>query len=63
MDGNGDVRRVRIGAPLGTALYEKGGFGAVSLASTIAPLVTLVLIAPLRPALPAPRDGPGICLS
>jgi MFS family permease len=49
-----------IGAPIGTALYEKGGFGAVSLAATIAPLVTLILIAPLRPALPAPRGGPGI---
>ena len=40
-----------FGAPIGTALYEEGGFGAVSLAATIAPLATLILIAPLRPAM------------
>jgi len=49
-----------IGAPIGTALYERGGFGAVSAATAIAPLVTLALIAPLRPAMPAHRGGPGI---
>jgi hypothetical protein len=37
-----------VGAPLGTALYEKGGFGAVSCAAALAPLVNLILIAPLR---------------
>jgi MFS family permease len=49
-----------IGAPIGTALYERGGFGAVSAATAIAPLVTLALIAPLRPAMPAHSGGPGI---
>jgi MFS family permease len=39
-----------VGAPLGAALYEKFGFGAVSSAAALAPLVTLVLIAPLHPA-------------
>ncbi len=47
-----------IGAPLGTALYERGGFGAVSSAATLAPLVALILVAPLRPATPAHRSGP-----
>jgi MFS family permease len=48
------------GAPIGTALYEKGGFGAVSAATTIAPLVTFIVIAPLRPTMPAHKGGPGI---
>jgi MFS family permease len=48
------------GAPIGTALYETGGFGAVSAATTIAPLVTIILIAPLHPALPAHKGGPGV---
>ena len=52
-----------IGAPIGTALYEKGGFGAVSFAATIAPLVTLILIAPLRPAFPRLEAAPAFCLS
>jgi MFS family permease len=47
-----------VGAPLGTALYEKGGFGAVSSAAALAPVVTLILIAPLRPAAPAHNSGP-----
>jgi predicted MFS family arabinose efflux permease len=49
-----------VGTPLGTALYEKGGFGAVSLAATLAPLVTLILIAPLRPTAPAHKAGPSL---
>jgi MFS family permease len=49
-----------VGAPLGTALYEKGGFGAVSSAAALAPLVTLILIAPLRPAEPAHKSGPNL---
>jgi MFS family permease len=49
-----------VGAPLGTVLYEKGGFGAVSSAAALAPLVTLVLIAPLRPETPAHKSGPSL---
>ena len=49
-----------VGAPLGTALYEKGGFGAVSSAAALAPLVTLFLIAPLRPETPAHKSGPNL---
>jgi MFS family permease len=48
------------GAPLGTALYDRGGFGAVSIAATVAPLATLILIAPLHPATPVRKGGPGI---
>jgi MFS family permease len=48
------------GAPLGTLLYERGGFGAVSAATAFAPLLTLILIVPLRPAIPARKGGPGI---
>jgi MFS family permease len=38
------------GAPLGTALYAWGGFAAVSLATALAPLATLLLVATLRGA-------------
>ena len=48
------------GAPLGTLLYERGGFGAVSVATALAPLLTLILIVPLRPAMPAHKGGLGI---
>jgi MFS family permease len=46
-----------VGAPLGTALYEKGGFAAVSSAAALAPLVTLMLIAPLQPVTLARGSG------
>lgn len=49
-----------VGAPLGTVLYGKGGFGAVALATTVAPIITLALIAPLRGATPVSRGGPNI---
>ena len=48
------------GAPLGTLLYERSGFGAVSAAAALAPLLTLLLILPLRAAIPAHKGGPGI---
>jgi MFS family permease len=48
------------GAPLGSVLYERSGFGAVSAATAIAPLLTLILIAPLQPALPAHKGARGI---
>jgi MFS family permease len=48
------------GAPLGTALYEEGGFGAISSATIVAPLLTLIVIAPLRPAATSRKGGPGI---
>jgi MFS family permease len=40
-----------LGAPIGTALYGVGGFAAVAVATIIAPLATLLLVA-RRPAIP-----------
>ena len=45
------------GAPLGTALYAIWGFGAIAGAAALAPLATLLLIAPLQGALPTRRSG------
>ena len=36
------------GAPLGVALYSRGGFAAVAAATALAPLATVVLVIPLR---------------
>ena len=41
-------------APIGTALYTVGGFPAVALATTLVPLATLLVVAPLSP-IPARR--------
>ncbi|HTW34655.1 MAG TPA: MFS transporter [Rhizomicrobium sp.] len=49
-----------VGAPLGTALYAKRGFGAVSCAVALAPLLSLTVIAPLRPEKPAHKSGPSL---
>ncbi len=46
------------GAPLGTALYERGGFIAVVLATAFTPFVTLLLIVPLHGAAPAHKGSP-----
>jgi predicted MFS family arabinose efflux permease len=48
------------GAPLGTVLYGSGGFRAIALATAIAPLASLLLIAPLRGAAAAQRGGASI---
>src|SRR4051812_12446840 len=48
------------GAPLGTFLYEAGGFKAVAAATAVAPLVTLLLVAFLEGALPSHRGSPKI---
>src|SRR4051794_15810397 len=48
------------GAPLGTALYEWGGFAAVALATVLAPLATLLLIAPVHGDAPAHRGSTNI---
>jgi MFS family permease len=49
-----------LGAPIGTALYTAGGFTAVALATTLVPLATLPLVAPLRPVPPQPGARPGL---
>src|SRR6185436_12440267 len=38
-----------VGAPAGTALHAGCGFVAIALATTFIPLVTLLLVVPLRP--------------
>lgn len=47
-----------VGAPLGTALYARSGFGGIALATTLVPLATLLLIVPLRPVAPVHASGP-----
>jgi MFS family permease len=46
-----------VGAALGTSLYDWGGYFAVSLATTLVPLVTLLLVAPLSAVLPVRLVG------
>jgi Major Facilitator Superfamily len=41
-----------IGAPAGTALYAGYSFAAIALATTLVPLLTLLLVAPLRAVAP-----------
>jgi MFS family permease len=40
------------GAPLGSALFERYGFPAIALATTLVPIATLAAIAPLAPVAP-----------
>jgi MFS family permease len=47
-----------VGAPAGTALYARFGFGVIALATTVVPLATLLMIAPLRPIAPLRRPQP-----
>ncbi|MCR4524216.1 MFS transporter [Bosea sp. 47.2.35] len=45
------------GAPIGTILYEKEGFGAIAIATLAAPLATMFLMARLQSVAPPPRNG------
>jgi MFS family permease len=47
-----------VGAPAGTALYAKYGFAAIALATTLIPLVTLLLVVARRPVAPPPYVSP-----
>jgi MFS family permease len=47
-----------VGAPAGTALYAGYGFAAIALATTLIPLVTLLLVAPRRTVAPLPNPRP-----
>jgi MFS family permease len=47
-----------VGAPVGTTLYAGYGFAAIALATTLIPLVTLLLVAPRRPVPPVPHVRP-----
>jgi MFS family permease len=46
-----------LGAPIGTVLYGAHGFASIALATTLAPLAALLLVAPLRRVAPAGRTG------
>jgi predicted MFS family arabinose efflux permease len=46
------------GAPAGTALYARFGFAGIALATTLLPLVTLLLVAPLRALPPTAHESP-----
>lgn len=41
-----------VGAPLGTSLYAIDGFAAVAVTTTLVPLLTVLLVAPLSPIPP-----------
>jgi MFS family permease len=45
-----------VGAPVGTTLYASGGFGAVALATTLVPLMTIMIVMPLA-AVPPQRGA------
>jgi MFS family permease len=47
-----------LGAPAGSVLYASYGFTAIALATTLVPLVTLLLVSPLRPVAPQLRARP-----
>ena len=49
-----------VGAPAGTTLYAGHGFAAIALATTLIPLVTLLLVAPRRPVAPQAHVRPAI---
>ena len=49
-----------LGAPLGTILYAIGGFGAVAVATTLVPLITGLLVAPLPPVRPQGGARPAL---
>jgi MFS family permease len=48
------------GAPLGIALYSRGGFGAVAMATALAPLATMALVLPLQPVSSERKEGAGL---
>jgi MFS family permease len=47
-----------VGAPVGTSLYAVHGFAAIALATTLIPLVTLLLVLPRRPVASLPHVSP-----
>ena len=47
-----------IGAPIGSALYDAFGFAAIALATTLLPLATLLVVAPLAPVPSATQVRP-----
>jgi MFS family permease len=48
------------GAPIGSALYARYGFGAIALTTMLLPLVTLLCVVPLRGVRSVPRVQAGL---
>src|SRR5215472_10464478 len=49
-----------VGAPIGSALYARYGFGAIALATILLPLATLLCVVPLRRVPPLQRLQTGL---
>ena len=49
-----------LGAPAGSALYAGYGFGAIAIATMLVPLVTLLVVTPLRRVAPTAHIRPAI---
>ena len=49
-----------LGTPIGTTLYTAHGFTSIAIATTLVPLATLLLVAPLRRAAPTARAHSGL---
>jgi MFS family permease len=49
-----------LGAPVGTAVYGAGGFAAVATATTLIPLLTILLVIPLAAIPPLRGTRPGL---
>jgi MFS family permease len=47
-----------LGAPAGSTLYARYGFMAIALATALAPLLTLLIVLPLRPVAPTMQARP-----
>jgi MFS family permease len=48
------------GAPAGTALYSHYGFTSIALATTLLPLLAMLLVIPVRAISPSPNASPSI---
>jgi len=48
------------GAPAGTALYDRYGFTSIALATTLLPLLAMLLVIPVRALSPSPNASPSI---
>src|SRR5207237_5859716 len=46
------------GAPAGSALYATRGFAAIAIATAVLPLVTVLVIGPIRGVSPVPVSAP-----
>lgn len=45
-----------VGAPVGTALFSEYGFGSIAVVTTLAPLLAIAIVVPIRPVATIPRE-------